>query len=1491
MGTCYHNQACRQAGGAPSGSCPTGGVCCVFPVVCGGTVIQNRTWFVNRDFPGKSRDSGECLITIKKSISEVRQVRLDFQQLELEGPRRGRCVGDSLAVIRANTSTHTNNATSTVLQVAPSLCGNNTGQHVYVEMDDREVGVRVVLDSNGLSRQALPPRQWRVLITQLDNQNAAPPGCLQYHREAFSQVRSLNYGEDFRDDLNYDICFSRLARSQKTDESCSRTFSTVELDQPLSYRHQRDLHINKRSAEIRELGNHSPPIQAIPDEKDVHEAFSDVISLVSKTVQEVQSGADLRDSVSQNSVNQNYIINPLPLVQSYSTLKTSSDNQDYITTTKVESSDQSPTKATEQEENMVTESVAEVLPILYSEGNEAVISQIQRVVQQLQQQHLGITADNDQDSLIFSDVDEPLVQFTTYSPPSLSDAMVDEVDMNEETRNEDQVLMQPDVAESNTNNSDGINELHDNFFKEEIVVETVITPHGPVLMLQNGASITSHKSSNTSSTEGQTTSDNDTSAFDVNPGISNEGLAISDEGSEMASDEDPTASEESLAASDNKGLVTHDEVPAASDEGSATAAPDDDLATSVPDKDLATVFPSEDQATAFPSKELTTFPSKVLTTTFLDEDLTAAFLEDQAITFPSNESSVTDVSPGISNEGLAISDEGLETAFHEDPTTSEENLAASDNKGLVTHDEVPAASDEGSATVTPDDDLATSVPNKDLATVFHNEDQATAFPIKDLTTIFPSKDLATAFPDEDLATVFSDEDLATILLDDSLATAFPDEDMAITSTDEGLTAASSNESLAVTTDEGLAAVSPDDSLTAASPYEGLAATSDDGPVIVSNVGITTASPEEGPAVTSEEGLAATFEAGSTTISPDDFATAPDKNFVIISDGSTADSDKDPATASLDKGVPVTISLDEGPTTASSIESLATSPAKEGLAAGSGEDLAEASYNKSPATGSSDMGLVTASSVEGLTVASSDEGLTAAFSDEGLTSTFYDEGSTSASLTEDLTTVSIVETSTVDALVEDLTVASTESLTEPSFIKYPVIASLDKGSAAAALSEDLTTSLNKGQATSDEESTTNESPTTSSNGGILGLKQTSVIVDQADFEGNVDDVDLMIEKMKDQFLTNYLVNDYQLPPEMDIEYDYDNEHYGDGGLNIMLDKNSGEDSKIPEAEMGNDGTKKVAPTEDGNPPTTDMDTDEESITSVVNLTGDLFLVSASNGASNHTNTSGITSALDITNSTYLASGLDPTSSLDTGNALAELTVVDPERVQVHGNLVIMDHSEDHMVGEEATVKIGNQSAVTPHPLNAEDEGSDDEHGEDLLMSLIEPEVVNLESGSILTHDPVEGTDPDTFSNTNLESIQDLGDGIHWLILSDSAAVDDGAASSVLTVPPEIIITSGIGFGSSSTDQYDLPVTTKLESSTALPNEIGILGEENDRETSTHSDVHGGENVKESQEESILGMAVELAGDDITEVVGEGSVRRCSQKREHNKRKHRHIYRGS
>ncbi|XP_068220316.1 uncharacterized protein [Palaemon carinicauda] len=354
IGTCFNKQSCTDIGGVDSGTCSTGGVCCVLPSVCGSVVARNRTWFVNKDFPEKSRDSGDCSITIKKEFPRIKQARLDFHSFQLANPRRGRCLDDVFEV-SAMTNVH---GRQEKVEITPKLCGDNTGQHVYVDMEQGDAEVHVKLGSDAHSTN----REWRVFITQLDETFAAPKDCLQYHTDSSNKVRSLNFDEDddFKGDLNYDICFTKLQRTSDPAESCKRKVSNVEIDQSPSFRQLRKRNKKRRvarSPESRVLPLYSSPEQSLED-KEVREAISDVISQISRRVDSERvddSSSKVTSHINKKELNDDEL-----------------SQQDNI---KVDT-------ASKTNDN--------TLPMLYSAGNEAVISQIQQVVLQLQQEQLGL---------------------------------------------------------------------------------------------------------------------------------------------------------------------------------------------------------------------------------------------------------------------------------------------------------------------------------------------------------------------------------------------------------------------------------------------------------------------------------------------------------------------------------------------------------------------------------------------------------------------------------------------------------------------------------------------------------------------------------------------------------------------------------------------------------------------------------------------------------------------------------------------------------------------------------------------------------------------------------------------------------------------------------------------------------------------------------------------------------------------------------------------
>ncbi|KAK7071811.1 hypothetical protein SK128_001890, partial [Halocaridina rubra] len=517
VGTCYNKQSCTEAGGVDSGTCPTGGVCCVIPSVCGGTIGRNRTWFVNKDFPERSRDSADCTVTIQKEIPRVKQARLDFQSLQLEGPRRGRCLDDYFEVTKKENI----NGRDVDVEITPKLCGDNSFQHVYVDMEN-DVTVRVKLQNHGQA----PGREWRVLVTQLDSQNNAPPNCLQYHSEGKAEVRSLNYGTaEFKDDLNYDICFSKLQASNRVEDSCTRKFTNVDIEQKDSYRmhsntvRRRKMSKNKhnrpgRSTESRLLLAHSSPIQSLPS-KDMDNVNLDKQMEFPRTISVPQTETAVEDA----QVNE---------------ISSSLSNE---TASQKEASNQSSSKKPVEDISNSPDQMHGMFPMLYSSGNEEVISQIQRVVLQLQQEQLGNGAipGSKGDFNSFNTLRKSSVEVTT--PDFLSDDAeatselprldleqnsgdTEEVNENslEYTKPDDDsnkpVVDSQDIDDSVNSVSDIINDflaaniitttdtsefVTDNFAVEGSVAETVLTLNGDTIELSAGLDDIETQSKNDSS--------------------------------------------------------------------------------------------------------------------------------------------------------------------------------------------------------------------------------------------------------------------------------------------------------------------------------------------------------------------------------------------------------------------------------------------------------------------------------------------------------------------------------------------------------------------------------------------------------------------------------------------------------------------------------------------------------------------------------------------------------------------------------------------------------------------------------------------------------------------------------------------------------------------------------------------------------------------------------------------------------------------------------
>ncbi|XP_075681267.1 uncharacterized protein LOC113797916 [Dermatophagoides pteronyssinus] len=181
-GTCLAQNDCLARQGTPDGTCASGfASCCNFKFTCGGRTKENETIFVNHLYPKTDNGTNTCQVTIDKQPN-VCQLRLDFEEFSLAQPdENGQCTTDSFMV------------RTTVGERLPILCGENNGQHLYVDMgrgSANPVVLSVVTNGDMIGRK------WKVKINMIpcNNLDMAPSGCLQYFRSPSSVIQSFNYG-------------------------------------------------------------------------------------------------------------------------------------------------------------------------------------------------------------------------------------------------------------------------------------------------------------------------------------------------------------------------------------------------------------------------------------------------------------------------------------------------------------------------------------------------------------------------------------------------------------------------------------------------------------------------------------------------------------------------------------------------------------------------------------------------------------------------------------------------------------------------------------------------------------------------------------------------------------------------------------------------------------------------------------------------------------------------------------------------------------------------------------------------------------------------------------------------------------------------------------------------------------------------------------------------------------------------------------------------
>ncbi|XP_058448443.1 uncharacterized protein LOC131428477 [Malaya genurostris] len=217
-GICYHEMECNQLGGKPMDLCAAGfGVCCVFQLGCSEHTAQNISYFQSPGYPMAVQTRLACSLAVGLRWN-VRQVLLEFVFFEMAPPIDGNCLDDQLIISVQNS-----------YRKYPALCGINSGQHVYLQID-RDSSHFLYLTAVSKSEH---PKAFNIRITQLATPEA-PEGCLQYYGEVNGYIKSFNYDNQsvivsnskpsYLNNLNYAICIKRKPNF------CSTKFSNVGED-------------------------------------------------------------------------------------------------------------------------------------------------------------------------------------------------------------------------------------------------------------------------------------------------------------------------------------------------------------------------------------------------------------------------------------------------------------------------------------------------------------------------------------------------------------------------------------------------------------------------------------------------------------------------------------------------------------------------------------------------------------------------------------------------------------------------------------------------------------------------------------------------------------------------------------------------------------------------------------------------------------------------------------------------------------------------------------------------------------------------------------------------------------------------------------------------------------------------------------------------------------------------------------------------------------
>ncbi|XP_046637995.1 uncharacterized protein LOC124316225 isoform X2 [Daphnia pulicaria] len=232
-GICAPGNICSLFGGRPSGSCVLGKVCCINAITtCGGTVTLNNTYWQSPSTPVTAPSS--CALTVRMDTKLVEQLAKPICQIRLD------FVSFTTAQPTAGTCTDTFTVSGTTSTVAPTICGENAGQHMYLDVPSSAITPSNVQLMFTFATGTTTTRGWNIKIAMLPcgASYLAPTDCLQYFSSAAGRVRSFNWQDVAGtaaplqlNNQNYNICFrTELVSGSRATQMCVTTCQVTNGD-------------------------------------------------------------------------------------------------------------------------------------------------------------------------------------------------------------------------------------------------------------------------------------------------------------------------------------------------------------------------------------------------------------------------------------------------------------------------------------------------------------------------------------------------------------------------------------------------------------------------------------------------------------------------------------------------------------------------------------------------------------------------------------------------------------------------------------------------------------------------------------------------------------------------------------------------------------------------------------------------------------------------------------------------------------------------------------------------------------------------------------------------------------------------------------------------------------------------------------------------------------------------------------------------------------